>query len=150
MTHPSVPSSSVEAPAIELRMFNLIREYVERRARARSGIDNPRRTGEDGKTWYPKEYREACEKICSDAFYRLRACKSREDFMRYFADTICSVPHNLSRDNYQLIAGYLIKQDDSWQDLKSLAMLALSKFSYFSEDGDSAGGAPEQAPSSDA
>ncbi len=144
MTHPETVTLPVETPTIELRIFNMIREYKDSKALLRAGIKREDAWNQDGKP-HPK-YREACEKICSDAFYRLRSCKSREDFMRYFADTICSVPHNLSRDNYQIIAGYLIKQDDSWQDVKSLAMLALSKFSYFREDGESTGNKGESAP----
>jgi CRISPR-associated protein Cmx8 len=137
MTQLNTVTPSTEVLAIELRIFNLIREYKEAKAITRAGIKKEEAWSKEGKP-HPK-YREACEKICLDAFYRLRACKSREDFMRYFADTICSVPHNLSRDNYQIIAQYLINQDDSWLDVKSLAMLALSKFSYFREDGEYTG-----------
>jgi len=53
--------------------------------------------------------------------------------MRFFADTLCSVPHNLSRDSYRLITRMLIQDDDSWLTMKTLTMLALSKFSFFGD-----------------
>jgi CRISPR-associated protein Cmx8 len=38
----------------------------------------------------PQKYREAREKVCTDAFLRMRSCRSRQDFVEYFIGTICS------------------------------------------------------------
>lgn len=130
----NIPQSGDAPPSpkpVELAVFDFIREYVEIKTEVRSGIAKGK-ASQPGTYWNPpKDYREACEKICSGAFYRLRACKNQQDFMAYFSSALCSVPHNLSRQNYQLIAGYLLRDDDVWQEIKSLCMLALSKFSYF-------------------
>jgi CRISPR-associated protein Cmx8 len=129
-----------EYGSLELRVFSLIKGYVEYKTQAQTGISKPKYDGNPGYRWSPpSKYREACQKTCSNAFYRLRSCKNRENFLQFFADTLCSVPHNLSRENYQVIASALIGPGDAWIDVKTLAMLALSKFSYFYEPSEDTG-----------
>jgi CRISPR-associated protein Cmx8 len=76
----------------------------------------------------PKRYRDAREKICADAFLRLRACKAREDFVSYFTGTICSVPQFLPETEYQIVADAILT-DERWEEVKALTMLALSGLS---------------------
>jgi len=124
------PADVIQGEAIEFTIFNLVREYVEAKTSAKTAIQKPKFKKGDPYWKAPPNYEDECQKICSKIFFRLRACKSRADFMRYFTDTLCSVPHGLSKEKYQLIASVLM-DEDQWLDMKSLTMLALSKLSYF-------------------
>lgn len=107
------------------RVSEMTRAYVLRRTEVRteltwqaysalSGDDPPRGT-----------YRDAREKVCTDAFLALRSRRSREDFMGYFTSTICYGPQFLPPSEYAGLAGALL-DGDRWEEVKALAMLALS------------------------
>lgn len=122
---------------LEAIVLNFIREYVEYKTEKRCNIKTGR--SQNGEFWKaPKLYRDACEKICSTAFYSLRACKNQEDFLQFFSASLCSVPHALSSSNYQIIASCVLDQEKSevWKEVQALCMLSLSKFSYFGSDSD--------------
>lgn len=126
---------SVEDKTAE-RVYKLVQSYVFRRTESKSGVkwnDFKDRKVRDPVTNreridVPQRYREAREKICTDAFLRLRACRAKEDFVSYFTGTICSVPHYLPEDEYQPVADTILN-DRRWEEVKALAMLALSSFS---------------------
>jgi len=103
----ATPADEIQGEAIELTIFNLVREYVEAKTTAKTAIQKPKLKKGDPYWKAPQTYQEEGQKICSNTFYRLRACKSRVDFMRYFTDTLCSVPHGLSKEKYQFIASAL-------------------------------------------
>lgn len=109
------------------RIYRLIGEYVNYKTDARAKIkykDLPR--GEGGKKVYPKEFREAREKVASDAFLAMRSRRA-EDFVEYFTGTICSVPHFVQEPEFLDLTHALMHTPDT---VKNLAMLALSAFSY--------------------
>jgi CRISPR-associated protein Cmx8 len=109
------------------RIYRLIGEYVNFKTDARAKIkykDLPR--GEGGKRVYPKEFREAREKVVSEAFLAMRSRRA-EDFVEYFTGTICSVPHFVQEPDYLDLTHALMHTPDT---VKNLAMLALSAFSY--------------------
>ena len=109
------------------RIYRLIGEYVNYKTDARAKIEYkhlPR--GEGGKKVYPKEFREAREKVVSDAFLAMRS-RREEDFVEYFTGTICSVPHYVQEPDYLDLSHALMHTPDT---VKNLAMLALSAFSY--------------------
>lgn len=124
--------SSIDQNLME-RVYNLVRAYVFRRTEAKSGIkwdDFKDRRAVDPSTGrerldVPQKYREAREKVCTDAFLRLRACRAREDFISYFTGTICSVPQYLPEVEYQAVAEAILSEE-RWEEVKALAMLALS------------------------
>lgn len=74
----------------------------------------------------PSAYREAREKVCLDAFLAMRGRRSREDFIAYFTGTICSVPQFLPREEHAKLAQKLLSEPEGWEEVKSLAMLALA------------------------
>jgi CRISPR-associated protein Cmx8 len=118
------------------RVHGMVRSYVRRRTEERSRItwdsfkDNRAPTDSGGaRVNIPKEYSEAQEKVCSDVFFALRSARTREDFVTYFTGTICSVPQFLPEAEYQGIAIALLRKDDTWEDIKSLSMLAISALS---------------------
>jgi len=101
-----------ETSDLSRRVHNMVTAYVIRKSKAKSGIewaefkDKKIRDPETGKERLdvPQKYREAREKVCADAFLRLRSCKSKEDFVSYFAGTICSVPQFLPAAEYEKLA----------------------------------------------
>jgi CRISPR-associated protein Cmx8 len=129
----SDPSQVVD---LSKRVHDLVSEYVYRKSEAKSGIkyesfkDKREKDPVTGKERLavPKDYREAREKVCTDAFLRLRSCRSREDFASYFTGTICSIPQYLPSEEYERISLSLL-DDEHWEDVKNLAMLALSALS---------------------
>jgi CRISPR-associated protein Cmx8 len=118
------------------RVYNLVWGFVRRRTEVKSGIRwedfKGRRvvdptTGKD-RLDVPQKYREIRERVCTDAFLRLRGCRAREDFVSYFTGTICSVPQYLPEAEYQAVASAMLSEE-RWEEVKALAMLALSGLS---------------------
>jgi CRISPR-associated protein Cmx8 len=126
--------SSIEN--ITERVYKLVQAYVFRKTESKSGIkwdDFKNKRVKDPitnreKIDVPERYREQRERVCTDAFLRFRACHAKEDFVSYFTGTICSVPHYLPEAEYQALADALLS-DERWEEVKALAMLALSSFS---------------------
>ena len=103
----------------------LIREYANRKTEEKSGIkfDEFRNKKDDkGRIKYPQEYREAREKVCSDAFLAMRGRRD-QDYIEYFTGTICSVPQYLPEQDYLVVSQGLLT---GWDKVKTLSMLALS------------------------
>jgi CRISPR-associated protein Cmx8 len=128
-------ASSVDQ-ALSQRVHGLVKAYVYRKSESKSGIKwdefknkkvKDESTGKE-RINVPQRYREVRQKICADAFLRLRACKAREDFMSYFTGTICSVPQFLPEAEYQTVADAIL-DDERWEEVKALTMLALSGLS---------------------
>jgi CRISPR-associated protein Cmx8 len=129
-------SDSNAAYDISKCIHNMIRSYVMRKSEAKSGIswdsfkDKKEKNPKTGKEYIavPAKYREAREKVCSQAFLRFRSCKCREDFITYFTGTICSVPQYLPKEEFKKLSEILL-QGDKWEDVKAVSMLALSGLS---------------------
>jgi CRISPR-associated protein Cmx8 len=117
---------------LALRINRLIQEYVNRRTEEKSKIkfkDFSHSRDDKGRIRYPREYREAREKVCSDAFLALRSRRDQA-FIDYFTGTICSIPQFLPEAELLMVSRAL-KAD--WPRIKTLAMLALSAHSYLME-----------------
>jgi CRISPR-associated protein Cmx8 len=109
------------------RIYRLIGEYVNCKTDARSPMkykDLPRDA--KGHRIYPKDFREARQKVTSDAFLAMRSRRA-EDFVEYFTGTICSVPHFVQESEFLDLTQALIQIPDT---VKNLSMLALSAYSY--------------------
>ena len=121
--------SSVENNITE-RVYKLVQAYVFRKTESKSGINRKVKDPNTNRERIDvlQRYREAREKVCMDAFLRFRACHAKEDFVSYFTGTICSVPHYLPEAEYQTVADTILS-DVRWEEVKALAMLALSSFS---------------------
>ena len=76
----------------------------------------------------PAPYRDARESVATNAFLRVRSCKSKEDFMEFFTATICSVPQFLPVEQFREVTSALL-DDNRWEETKALTMLALSGLS---------------------
>src|SRR5262249_59047660 len=93
-TNPPTPLESI--------VFRLVRTYVQRKTEERSGMkwqDFKDRKVKDDQTGreridIPAEYRDAREKVCSDAFLALRS-RRQQDFVAFFTATLCQGAHFL-------------------------------------------------------
>ena len=114
--------------ALVARVYQLVGAYVEHRVHERTGLR--RRDfakGDDGRFHYPRELREAVEKVTKDAFLAMRGRNDRE-FVTYFTGTICSVPQFFGRqDDFIALSQTLIADPEL---IKDLSMLALSAHSW--------------------
>ena len=109
------------------RIYRIIGEYVNYKTDTRSRVkykDLPRDA--KGHRSYPNEFREAREKVTSDAFLAMRSRRA-EDFVEYFTGTICSVPHFVQESEYLDLTQALIQTPGT---VKNLSMLALSAYSW--------------------
>jgi CRISPR-associated protein Cmx8 len=118
--------SAVPKTDLATRVHEMVRAYVMRRTERRSPIkwEEFKETTDEGRK---KAYRLAREKVCTDAFLAMRSRRAREEFRDYFVGTICAVPQYLPEGDYRDIAGALAT--DRWEEVRSLAMLALSAHS---------------------
>lgn len=111
------------------RIYRMMREYVHFKASKKSKIEYASfkdSKDEKGAIKYPKEYREALEKVCSEAFLAMRGRKE-QDFVAYFIGTICSVPQFLPESEFVTLAKQV---EEDWEKIKNLAMLSVSAHSY--------------------
>lgn len=111
------------------RIYQLVGSFVRYKTETKSGKrweDFKDKKDNDGRIQFPREYREALEKICSDAFLAMRG-RREQDFVEYFSGTICSVPQFLPENDYIGVSRALITD---WEKVKTLSMLALSAHSY--------------------
>ena len=118
---------AIKDDVLARRIYRLIGEYVKYKTDARSPVkykDLPR----DAKNYvqYDSRYREAREKVTTDAFLAMRSRRA-EDFVEYFTGTICSVPHFVQEAEFLDLTQALIQKPDT---VKNLSMLALSAYSY--------------------
>jgi CRISPR-associated protein Cmx8 len=120
----------------------LVRTYVDRRAEAKTGKkvrDFPlKNDGGKATREYPHEFREAQKRACSDAFFAMRS-RHDQDFVSYFAGSICSVPQALKAEDYEFLTRILMTRPApspvgsrplSWEDVKAIAMIAVSACSF--------------------
>ena len=107
------------------RVHSMVRAYVGQKVKNRCG-----KTWDDFKVSEYRDpgYRDAANKICMDAFLAMRSRKDQHEFLAYWTGTICSVPQFLKDAEFEEVSRVLL-DPDRWEDVKSLAMLALSAHS---------------------
>jgi CRISPR-associated protein Cmx8 len=70
-----------------------------------------------------KKYADKKAKIAKTAFFDVRSRTEDDDFIKYFSETLCSVPHRMSQENYSQITQHLYQKTDY---VRTLTLLALS------------------------
>ena len=126
-TDSTMTQSSPQAPTtpLSLVIYRLVRTYVLRKTEARSGMtwDKIKETTKPGeKTDVPQAWRDAREKVASDAFLALRS-RREQDFVDFFTGTIGSVAQWLPEGDFAIVAQALLETPDN---VKTLTLLALS------------------------
>ena len=117
---------------LTLRVYRLIQTYVYQKTEDKSEKkfkDFREKKDDKNRIIYPQEYRDARQKVCTDAFLAMRGRRD-QDFIEYFTGSICSVPQYMSEGDYVAVAGALMTD---WEKIKTLSMLALSAHSYLSQ-----------------
>jgi CRISPR-associated protein Cmx8 len=128
---------------LALVIQRLINRYVEGRAEVKTGKkakDFPKVKDAKGKERriYPNEFREAQARVCTDAFLAMRS-RHDQDFVEFFAGSICSVAQFLPAEDYGFLTKVLLTKPNSspvaprgitWEDVKTLAMIAVSACSF--------------------
>lgn len=120
----------------------LVNKYVEGRAEAKTGMrvkEFPKRTiGGKERRVYPDQFRKTQQKVCSDAFLAMRSRRD-QDFVEFFAGSVCSVAQYLPPEDYQFLTQVLMTKPDPnpvgqkrlcWEDVKAIAMIAVSAHSF--------------------
>ncbi|MCI5210103.1 MAG: type I-MYXAN CRISPR-associated protein Cmx8, partial [Candidatus Electrothrix sp. ATG2] len=108
---------------LALRIRSLVSQYIRRKAEKKSRRSfKDFQKDENRRVYFSATYREAVKKICMDIFLAMRGRRG-QDFVEYFTGTLCSVPQNLSNDDFLLISQALINE---WDKVKTLSMLAVS------------------------
>jgi CRISPR-associated protein Cmx8 len=119
-------NESVRDDELARRVYRIIGQYVNARTRDKTDL-----TWDDyvNGTGNRQAYREAREKVCSDAFLAIRG-RRENDFVEYFVGSICSVPQYLPEQDYLTVTEALTANPGT---VKTLCMLALSAHSYLWE-----------------
>ena len=128
--HTMAEATVPKPQSLEKRIYDMIGAYVRQKTEAKSKIkwsDFKDKRTQEGKMAIPPEYIEARQKICMDAFLAMRSRRDQE-FIEYFTGTICSVPQFLPSDDYVFVSQAVL-EEDGWERVKTLSMLALSAHS---------------------
>jgi CRISPR-associated protein Cmx8 len=104
----------------EFAVYQLIGTYLTKKLKGKYGLEWNAIKGNPAKE---KEYQELKEKLAREAFLAIRSRSNKEDFIEYFAATICSVSQHLNQQAYLKVAEDLFNRTE---DIRTLTMLALS------------------------
>jgi CRISPR-associated protein Cmx8 len=123
-------------------------DIKEKRALAKTGKDlkdDRFKRSKDGKLYYDPDddFREVWKRICSQAFLDMRS-RHDQDFVDYFVGTICYVPQYFGNTksatgDFRFLMEILMRKSDPgslarpepcWEDVKALAMVAISACSF--------------------
>lgn len=116
------------------RVQAMVRQYVMGRTASRLNLewDTVRRNrNAEGRIIFPDRWLETQAKVVQEAFLQMRARRQQQDFVEYFAGTICSVGQYLPGPDYQELTRALLAdsrdgQSAPWEDIRALAMIAIS------------------------
>ena len=106
-------------PGLEQLVLQVAGTYVRGKVKSKRGLDwesvkdDPQRK---------RDYEEAKERIARDAFLAVRS-RTGQDFVTYFAGTLCSVPHHLKTEQFVRLSRALHERTE---DVRTLTLLALS------------------------
>ena len=138
MTQSSGPVPSRPAQGLDTLVYRLVHAHVRNQAEQRSGIRfESFRDKKIKDHWgrerieFPDGYVEAREAICAELFLGFRARRESE-FTGYFSEIVASVAQGANlpgESEFKLIAEALL-DPQRWQDVRTLAMLAVSSASY--------------------
>jgi CRISPR-associated protein Cmx8 len=105
--------------SVEALIYQLVGTYITAKLRSKYQLEWTK--GVQG-TPREKEYGEKKTKIAKDAFLSVRS-RTGDDFIEYFASTLCSFPQFLSEEGYAALARALHTDTDK---VRTLTLLALS------------------------
>lgn len=105
-------------PPIEDLIYQLVSTYISAKLKSKYGFEWKSVQG----TPKERDYGELKTKVAKDAFLSVRS-RTGDDFIEYFAATLCSFPQFLNEDGYTALAKALHTETDK---VRTLTLLALS------------------------
>jgi CRISPR-associated protein Cmx8 len=105
------------SPVADL-IYQLVGTYISAKLDSKYGLKWKNVQGTPGE----REYGELKTKVAKEAFLAVRS-RTGDDFIEYFASTLCSFPQFLSEDGYATLAQALHTDTDK---VRTLTLLALS------------------------
>jgi CRISPR-associated protein Cmx8 len=108
--------------ALEPLLLQLVRGYVYGKVERRTGLKWDLVKEGAPQASRRGEYDEAKERIARDAFLSVRS-RTGQDFVEYFAGTLCSIPNHLGQDKFVTLSRALHERPEV---LRTLTLLALS------------------------
>jgi len=118
MTATGSIESEIDGVCLESLVLQIIKDYLRSKLKTKHNLEWSKEWSKD-KT---REFNEKREHIGKDCFYAIRS-RTGEDFINYFASSICSVPQWMSREQYLKITSTLY---DNPEKVRTLSMIALS------------------------
>jgi len=106
-------------PSCESLVYRIVGSYLSKKLDLKYGIKWPDAQKDAAKT---KEYGEKREKIAKEAFLAIRS-RTGDDFINYFASTLCSVAQFLDEDSFVALTQALYNDPEK---IRTITMLALS------------------------
>jgi CRISPR-associated protein Cmx8 len=106
---------------IDTLVFDLVKTYINRKLGSKYELkwSEIKDKSDDEK----KNYGDKKEKIAKDVFLAVRSRTEKEDFINYFASTLCSVPQYMKSEDYLSLTKALYQDTDR---VRTLTLLALS------------------------
>ena len=106
-------------PGLEQLVLQVAGTYVRRKLKSKRGLDWESVKNDPARK---RQYEEEKERIARDAFLAVRS-RTGQDFVAYFAGTLCSVPHHLKTEQFVTLSRALHERTE---DVRTLTLLALS------------------------
>jgi len=112
-------SSSAKSVTEGALIYRLVGVYLSRKLKSKHQLEWASVKDQPGKR---ADYEELKGKLAREAFLAIRS-RTGQDFIDYFAATLCSVPQNMNENDFSALTKALLMDTDN---VRTLTMLALS------------------------
>src|SRR5262249_19751175 len=113
------PVNTAAEVSEESLIYRLVRNYLSRKLKSKYQLEWASVKDDRAKR---DDYQEKKGKLAREAFLAIRS-RTGQDFVEYFASSLCSVPQNMSEPNFNALTKALLEDTDK---VRTLVMLALS------------------------
>ena len=117
-TEAQTPVSAADTSEESL-IYRLVGGYLSRKLKSKYQLEWALVKNDPAKR---DEYEEMKGKLAREAFLAIRS-RTGQDFIDYFASTLCSVPQNMNEQSFAALTKVLLENTDK---VRTLTMLALS------------------------
>ncbi|MEI7923603.1 MAG: type I-MYXAN CRISPR-associated protein Cmx8 [Planctomycetota bacterium] len=145
MTSGITTTTEPETDRLSRIVYRLVKKYVQDRTLSKLGkkLENYPEIDFKGKLIrkFDNDFHEKQQKVCSETFLAMRS-RHDQEFVSYFAGSICSTVQALKLDDYAFLTQILLRKSNtnptgsnppSWEDVKALAMIACSASAFYTK-----------------
>jgi CRISPR-associated protein Cmx8 len=145
MTSGIIAAMEPETDRLSRIVYRLVKKYVQDRTLSKLGkkLENYPEIDFKGKLIrkFDSDFHEKQQKVCSEIFLAMRS-RHDQEFVSYFAGSICSTVQALKLDDYAFLTQILLRKSStnptganppSWEDVKALAMIACSASAFYTK-----------------